>query len=97
MNRTNRRRKSPKGTWMKLLSAEVLKAHMKHKDFSTQRLATYAGCSKSMIGHLCSGYKTSCTEQLAREIARALDLPIEALFVQKTSAGSGYNTRGKAA
>lgn len=82
---------------MKLLSAEVLKAHMKHKDFSTARLATYAGCSKSMIGHLCSGYKTSCTDNLARDIARALDLPIEALFVQKVSAVSGRNVKGRAA
>ena len=97
MNRTNRRRKSPKGTWMKLLSADALRAHMKHKHFSTQRLATYAGCSKSMIGHLCSGYKTSCTEALAREIARALDLPIEALFVAGTSAPSGRISKGSKA
>ena len=97
MNRTNRRRKSPRGTWMKLISHEVLKAHMEHKDFSVQRLATYAGCSKSFIGFLRTGAKTSCTEHLAREIARALDLPIEALFVAGSSAPSGRNVKGKAA
>lgn len=93
MNRTNRRRKSPKGTWMKLISHEVLKAHMEHKKFSVQRLATYAGCSKAFIGFLRTGDKTSCTKELAEKIALALDLPLEALFVTKTSAGSGQNTK----
>ena len=97
MNRTNRRRKSSKGTWMKLISHEVLKAHMEHKKFSVQRLATYAGCSKAFIGFLRKGDKTSCTEALAKEIARALDLPLEALFVTKTSAGRGCNTKAPAA
>ena len=78
---------------MKLISADILKAHMKHKDFSMDRLATYAGCSKSMIGHLCTGLKSSCTPKLAENIARALDLPVEALFVQQASAPRGQNTR----
>jgi hypothetical protein len=82
---------------MKLLSAEVLQAHMTHKNFSVQRLATYAGCSKSFIGFLRTGAKTSCTRELAEKIALALDLPIEALFVERTSAGSGSQVKRKAA
>lgn len=97
MKRTNRRRKSPKGTWMKLISPEILRAHMKHKGFSVQRLANYAGCSKSFIGFLRTGDKTSCTEALAKEIARALDLPVEALFVAKTSAVSGQDIKQRGA
>ena len=93
MKPTNRRRKSPKGTWMKLISHEVLKAHMEHKKFSVQRLATYAGCSKAFIGFLRTGDKTSCTKELAEKIALALDLPIEALFVTKTSEAIGQNNR----
>lgn len=88
-----KRRKSPKGTWMKLLSAEVLRVHMEHKKFSVQRLATYAGCSKAFIGFLRTGDKTSCTKELADKIALALDLPTEALFVAKTSALSGQNVK----
>ena len=90
-----KRRKSPKGTWMKLLSAEVLKVHMDHKNFSVQRLATYAGCSKSFIGFLRTGTKTSCTKELADKIALALDLPTEALFVARTSAPSGHGIKGE--
>lgn len=92
-----KRRKSSKGTWMKLRSKEVLVAFMKQKDFSVQRLATYAGCSKSFIGFLRTGDKTSCTEALAKEIARALDVPLEVLFERKASAPSGRNTQRKAA
>ena len=97
MKRTTRRRKSPKGTWMKLRSAEVLRAFMNQKNFSVQRLATYAGCSKSFIGFLRTGDKTSCTRELAIEIARALDVPLEVLFEAKASAPSGRNANLKAA
>ena len=85
----------PKGTWMKLRSKEILVAFMDDKGFSTQRLATYSGCSKSMIGHLRSGHKTSCTPALAARISEALDVPLVALFDAKASAHSGQN--GKAA
>lgn len=61
---------------------------MKQKNFSMQRLATYADCSKSFIGFLANGTKTSCTPDLARRIAEALDVPVEVLFEPKASAGS---------
>lgn len=75
----------PKGTWMKLSSPEMLRATMKRRNFSMERLARYAGCSKSMIGHLCSGYKTSCTPELAVKISEALDVETELLFVPRVS------------
>lgn len=92
-----KRRRSPKGTWMKLRSAEVLRAFMKQKNFSMQRLATYSGCSKSFIGFLANGDKTSCTEPLAVNIARALDVPLEVLFERRASADSGHNIKAGAA
>jgi transcriptional regulator with XRE-family HTH domain len=82
---------------MKLRSAEVLRAFMKQKGFSTQRLATYSGCSKSFVGFLATERKTSCTKQLADRISEALDVPVEVLFEHRTSAGSGHNVKGKAA
>lgn len=85
-----------KGTWMKLRSAEVLRAFMKQKNFSMQRLATYSGCSKSFIGFLANGTKTSCTEALAKSIAEALDVPLEVLFERRASAGSGQIIKTKA-
>lgn len=75
----------PKGTWMRLSSPEMLKATMRRRNFTMERLARYAGCSKSMIGHLCSGYKTSCTPELATKISEALDVETELLFVPRVS------------
>lgn len=92
-----KRRKSPKGTWMKLQSAEVLRAFMKQKGFSMQRLATYSGCSKSFVGFLANGDKTSCTKQLADRISEALDVPVEVLFERRTSAGGGQNVKTETA
>ena len=86
-------RRYPKGTWMKLRSSEILVAFMRQKDFSMARLARYAGCSKSMIGHLCSGHKRSCTPMLAVRISEALDVPVEALFDLQASADSGQIER----
>lgn len=78
---------------MKLRSAEVLRAFMRQKNFSMQRLATYSGCSKSFIGFLANGDKNSCTEALAKRIAEALDVPLDVLFERRVSAGSGRNNK----
>ena len=87
----------PKGTWMKLRSPEILVAFMNDKNFSVARLARCSDCSKSFIGFLRTGAKTSCTPALAERIAEALDVPLVALFDAKTSAVSGRNTNGRAA
>ena len=75
----------PKGTWMRLTSPDMLRATMKRRSFSMARLARYAGCSKSMIGHLASGHKKTCTAALAERIAEALDVDTELLFVPSVS------------
>lgn len=92
-HQTRRRQRWPKGTWMKLRSKEILDAFMANKDFSNGRLAQYSGCSRAFIGHLRSGYKTSCTPKLAESIAEALDVPLVALFDARPSAGGGQNYR----
>ena len=78
---------------MKLISKDILAIYMERKGFSIQRLATYAQCSKSMIGHLRTGEKTSCTPALALRIAEALDVPWEGLFEARTSAVSSNNDK----
>ena len=70
---------------MRLSSPEMLRATMDRRSFTMARLARYAGCSKSMIGHLCSGHKASCTPDLAQRISEALDVPTELLFVPSVS------------
>jgi transcriptional regulator with XRE-family HTH domain len=76
---------------MRLKSPEILQAFMNQKKFSMGRLATYSRCSKGFISHLLAGRKTSCTEELAKRIAEALDVPLVALFDPRTSADSGHH------
>jgi transcriptional regulator with XRE-family HTH domain len=71
---------------MKLTSADTLKALMDQRDFSYERMARYAGCSKSFISHLVKGRKTSCSPVLAENIAEALQVPLSLLFVEQVSA-----------
>lgn len=78
-------KRHPRGTWMRLQSADTLKALMAQRSFSMERLARYSGCSKSFISHLTQGRKTTCTPELAERIAEALDVPTEILFVSKVS------------
>lgn len=84
----NRKRRWPKGTWMRLTSPDTLKALMAQRQFSLDRMARYAGCSKGMVSHLTSGRKRSCSAQLAENIAEALEVPLEILFVPQVVTSS---------
>ena len=89
------RRRWPKGTWMQLISNEILKLHMEHKGFSAGRLARSAGCSRGMIFHLTSGRKRSCSNKLAVNIAEALDQPLQSLFVVNIPSGRGRTVQSR--
>jgi transcriptional regulator with XRE-family HTH domain len=82
------KRRWPKGTWMRLASPDTLKALMAQRNFSLDRMARYAGCSKGMISHLTSGRKRSCSADLAINIAEALEVPLEILFVPMMATAS---------
>lgn len=73
---------------MKLKSADVLRALMEQNRFSLARLARYSGCSKSFISHLLSGRRTSCTPELAENIAEALNLPLSVIFEPRVTPSS---------
>ena len=87
MNKT--RRTAPRSRWMKLRDADLLVAHMKHRDFSQARLARAAGCSRQFIHLLAKGEKKSCTEKIARRIEQALDVPETTLFLRMESPSRG--------
>lgn len=88
----------PRGTWMKLTSANTLRALMEQKGFSRRRLARYCGLAGTgMIDHLLAGRRTSCTPQLAGRIAEALDVPLDILFVPSVPAASGRTAQRGAA
>ena len=78
--------RSRKGSWMKLTSASAFKGLVQEKGISYERLARYADCHKSFIEALCNGRKSTCTEELADEIARALGVNTELIFVRNASA-----------
>ncbi len=78
---------------MKLQSPETLRALMNQRGFSYDRLARYAGVSKSFISHLTAGRKTTCKPETAQRIAEALDIPLEILFVPSVSADCGPAVR----
>ncbi|WP_193606723.1 helix-turn-helix transcriptional regulator [Nocardioides lijunqiniae] len=66
---------------MQLSSPEMLAATIRRRGLSLADLARQSGCSKSMVGHLVTGHKTTCSPQLAARIATALDVPLELLFL----------------
>lgn len=66
---------------MHLSSPDMLAATIRRRGLSLADLARQCGCSKSMVGHLTTGHKTTCTPELATRIAAALDAPLELLFL----------------
>lgn len=81
----------PKGTWMRLHSAERLRAFVgpeQDKKISQRRLARYAGVHPSFINHLTSGRRHSCEPKTAERIAEAVGVPLEILFVVETASAS---------
>lgn len=65
---------------MKLISPQVLKQFLSFRGMSYGELASRVGCSKSLIGHLASGRNVRTGIDIARGIAKALDVPIDSLF-----------------
>jgi DNA-binding XRE family transcriptional regulator len=93
------RRRWPRGTWMRLISPDVLRTWMGHTGKSLTDLANAAAVSRGFISHLTAGRKNTCKPSTAVAIARCLDVPLEALFVPSISRGTGQTIkqRGRAA
>lgn len=91
----NRRKRWPKGTWMRLQSPDTLKALMKQKQIGHDRLSRSVGCSKGFISHLTSGRRRSCKPLTAQRIAETLDVPLELLFHVHESTSSIVNDKSK--
>lgn len=89
----------PKGTYMRLVSKEALKAFLitqqdieAHKSGApiphkmTQRgLADRIGVHPSFINHLTSGRRKQCEPETAARISEVLQVPVEILFVPLVS------------
>jgi transcriptional regulator with XRE-family HTH domain len=87
----------PKGTWMRLTSGQILRALMNTKGLSNLDVGLHAGVGRTFISALVNGRRTSCTPRVAERIAERLEVPLEVLFVPRTSAGSGQTNKRKVA
>ncbi|WP_327176218.1 helix-turn-helix transcriptional regulator [Mycolicibacterium setense] len=87
-------KRRPKGTWMRLRSAELLRAFVgpePDKRMSGRKLARAAGKHPSFINHLTAGRETSCTPQTADRIADALGVPTDVLFEERLTSAERPN------
>ena len=89
------RKRWPKGTWMRLRSADTLRALMNQSNLSLKDLGDLAGCHKSFISHLLAGRRFCCLPETANRIAMALHVPTEVLFEAKQSTSSTSNGKQK--
>lgn len=80
---------------MRLISAQALRQYMEFRGFSVRSLAAKVGVSHGTIGWLTSGQRTTTKPETAKRIAKALDCPVESLFVPIVVRGS--RTSGRAA
>lgn len=70
---------------VRLVSPDALRQYMKFRDYTMRSLAARVGCSHSLIGHLCTGTVKVVRPEYAKAIAKALDCPVESLFMAKVS------------
>lgn len=66
---------------MRLISAQALRQYMTFRGYSVRSLASKVGVSHGTIGWLTSGQRNTTKTATAKAIAKALDCPVESLFV----------------
>lgn len=66
---------------VRLISAQALRQYMTFRGHSVRSLASKVGVSHGTIGWLTSGQRNTTKAQTAKAIAKALDCPVESLFV----------------
>lgn len=70
---------------VRLISPDSLVGYMSFRGYTVRALAEKAGCSPTAISFLRTGKRKTCRPNTARAIAKALDCPVESLFVPRTS------------
>lgn len=89
---------TPVEVWMRLKSAELLKAQMRVQGQTTRSLAAAVECSRGFIGDLCRerSNKKTCSPNLAHRIAAELDTDVSLLFFAESSKDATRNAKAKA-
>lgn len=92
-----RRRRWGAGTYMELRDPKMLALFMQQKrertGLNASDLARAAGVSRQFISQLKHEHDKTCKPETADLIARFLDVPLEALFMEKTSRVAGQNIK----
>jgi DNA-binding XRE family transcriptional regulator len=92
-----RRRRWAAGTYMELRDPKMLALFMQQKrertGLNASDLARAAGVSRQFISQLKHEHDKTCKPETADLIARFLDVPLEALFVEKSSRVTGQSVR----
>lgn len=73
---------------MRLISSSALRQYMSFRGYSVRSLAAKVGVSHGTIGWLTSGQRSTTKPETAKRIAKALDCPVESLFVPVVVHGS---------
>ena len=73
---------------VRLISATALRQYMSFRGYSVRSLAAKTGVSHGTIGWLTSGRRNTTKPSTATRIAKALDCPVDALFVPIVVRGS---------
>lgn len=66
---------------MQVRDPEALAKAMAYAGFSVRTLAEKVGVSRAAIGHLRSGKRATCADDVAKRIAEAVDMPLPFMFV----------------
>ena len=83
---------------VKLISKEAFRSYVSHRKMTIEEIAYRAGVSKALVGHLHSGKRSSCRDDNAVKIERALDAPEGSLFLREVSSVTrDVRPRGRAA
>lgn len=85
--------------WVRLISTQALRQYMDFRGETNRSLADKAGpgVGRSIIGHLRSGKRSTCSGQTASAIERALNAPPGSLFVPEVAIGFSATSRNRAA
>ncbi|MDU2365926.1 MAG: helix-turn-helix transcriptional regulator [Klebsiella michiganensis] len=73
---------------MQLISSQALRQYMTYRGYTVRSLADRVGVSHGTIGWLTSGRRSTTKPETAKAIAKALDCPVDALFVPVVVHGS---------
>lgn len=74
---------------VQLTSPDVLAGFMELRGYTVRSLAEEVHCSSAKIGHLRSGWQTTCKPALALAIEKALKAPKGVLFTPRVTTPAG--------